>query len=101
MISTVLLARRNRMTVGPRFDGVGVSRDQYEQVLNEVTKKGTDRPAGGLTPHAGPFEGVCVVETWESREALQDLHETWPRPALATAGIAVQPRIFEVVNSAS
>jgi hypothetical protein len=89
------------MAVGLLFDGVGVTQDQYQQVLNEVTKNGTDRPAGGLTHHAGPSEGgLCVIETWESPEALQAFYDNRLRAALERAGITVQPRIFEIVSSA-
>jgi quinol monooxygenase YgiN len=78
-----------------------VTQDQYERVLNEVTNNGTERSAGLLTHAAGPTEGgFCVVETWESQEALQTFYETKLRSALEAAGIQVQPRIFEIVNSA-
>jgi len=89
------------MAVGLLFDGVGVSQAQYEQVLNEVTNNGTAEPAAGfLTHHAGPTEGgFCVIETWESAEALQAFYETKLRAALTAAGIEGQPQIFEIVNS--
>ena len=43
--------------------------------------------------------GCCVIETWESPEALQDFYEHKLRAALEAAGIQGQPRIFEIVNS--
>ncbi|MDQ3654339.1 MAG: hypothetical protein M3457_04575 [Chloroflexota bacterium] len=89
------------MAVGLLFDGVGVSQDQYYQVLNEVTNNGAEPPAGGLTHVAGPTEsGFCVIETWESREALEAFYEAKLRPALEAAQIQVQPKIFDVINSA-
>lgn len=88
------------MTVGLIFDGVGVSQDQYYQVFNKVTNNGTEPPPGNLTHAAGPTEGgFCVMETWESQEALQHFYETLLRPALEAANIQTQPRIFEVINS--
>ena len=78
-----------------------MTQDQYQQVLNEVTKNGTEPPAGGLTHHAGPTDGgFCVIETWESHEALRDVYDTRLQAALEHAWIRVQPRIFEIVNSA-
>jgi quinol monooxygenase YgiN len=88
------------MAVGLLFDGIGVSQDQYEQVFNQVTNHGAEPPTGSLSHHAGPTEGgFCVIETWESPEALQTFYETKLGAALEAAGIQVQPRIFQIVNS--
>jgi hypothetical protein len=59
------------MAIGVVFEGAGVSQDQYYQVFNEgITNR--ERPPGLLSHHAGPTEnGFCVIETWESPEALQ------------------------------
>ncbi len=66
------------MTVGLIFDGVGVSPEQYSQVLNAVFPDGQRAP-GLLSHHAGPTEGgFCVVEIWESQEALQQFFD-WQR----------------------
>jgi heme-degrading monooxygenase HmoA len=87
------------MAVGIIFDGVGVSRDQYERVFNEVAPN-RERAPGMLTHHAGPTEdGFCVIETWESPEALQQFFTERLGAALARAGIPVQPKVFEIVNS--
>ncbi len=57
-------------------------------------------PPGLLTHHAGPTEnGFCVIETWESPEALQRFFEDRLGDALQAAGIQVQPRRFEIINS--
>lgn len=88
------------MAIGMIFDGVGVSQDQYQQVLNQVTNNGTEEVPGGLTHVAGPTEdGFCVIETWESREAFQHFYETKLRDALEAADIQIQPKLFEVINS--
>jgi quinol monooxygenase YgiN len=88
------------MAIGLLFDGSGVTQAQYEQVLNDVTANGTRQVPGMLTHHAGPTDGgFCVVETWESQEALQDFFEQHLGQALAAAGIQVQPKFFEIVNS--
>ena len=87
------------MAVGLLFDGVGVSEDQYRQVLNAVTNNGAEPPAGCLTHVAGPTDGgFCVIETWETREAF-DAFATKLGPALQAAGIRVHPKTFDVVNS--
>ncbi len=88
------------MAIGLLFDGRGVTRDQYEQVLNDVSDNGTRKAPGLLSHHAGPTDGgFCVIETWESQEALQDFVEQYLGKALAAAGIQVQPRVFEIVNT--
>lgn len=88
------------MAVGLIFDGVGTTQEQYYQVFNQVTDSGKQRAPGMLTHHAGPTEGgFCVIETWESPEALQQFFEEKLGEALAAANIQVQPRIFEIINS--
>lgn len=88
------------MTIGLVFDGIGVRQDQYYQVFNQVTNNGTEPAPGMLTHHAGPTEdGFCVIETWESREALQQFFTEHLGAALAAAGIQVQPKMFEIINS--
>lgn len=88
------------MAIGLVFDGVSVTQDRYYQVFNEVTKNGTERTHGLLSHHAGPTEGgFCVIETWESPEALQRFFQQQLGDALERAGIQVQPKQFEIVNS--
>ncbi len=53
------------------FEGPGVTQAQYDQVRNEVAP-GDHVPEGAILHIAGPTEtGWCVVEVWESEEALQ------------------------------
>lgn len=88
------------MAVGLVFDGVGVSQEQYYQVFNQVTDHGRHTVPGMLTHHAGPTEGgFCVMETWESQEAIQQFFATQLGAALEAAGIRVQPKVFEIVNT--
>jgi quinol monooxygenase YgiN len=88
------------MAVGLVFDGVGVSQDQYYQVFNQVTDNGRQRAPGLLTHNAGPTEGgFCVIETWESQEAVQRFFEEQLGEALAAANIHVQPKLFEIINT--
>jgi hypothetical protein len=87
------------MAVGIIFDGVGVSQDQYQQVFSEVIPN-RHRPPGLLTHHAGPTEdGFCVIETWESQDALQQFFRERLGQALERAGIQVQPKVFEIINA--
>jgi hypothetical protein len=87
------------MAVGIIFDGVGVSQDQYQQVFDEVIPN-RQPPPGLLTHHAGPTEGgFCVIETWDSQDALQQFFTEHLGQALERAGIQVQPKTFEIVNS--
>jgi hypothetical protein len=86
------------MAVGLVFDGVGVNQAQYEQVLNQVSPD-NQAPSGLVYHAAGPTEGgFCVVEIWESEEALQQFFVSLG-PALQQAGINVQPKMFQVVNT--
>jgi quinol monooxygenase YgiN len=88
------------MAIGLLFDGVGVSQAQYEQVFNEVFANGTRRAPGLLTHHAGPTEdGFCVIETWESPEALERFFQDKLGRALAAANVRVQPKIFPISNT--
>jgi hypothetical protein len=87
------------VAIGLVFDGVGVSQDQYQQVFDEVIPN-RQRPLGLLTHHAGPTEdGFCVIETWESQDALQQFFRERLGQALERAGIQVQPKVFEIVNA--
>ena len=88
------------MAIGLLFDGPGTTQDQYYQVFNEVTDNGTRQVPGMLSHHAGPTDGgFCVIETWESQEAFQHFVEHHLGKAIAAAGIQVQPKVFEIVNS--
>jgi hypothetical protein len=87
------------MAVGLIFDGVGVSQAQYEQVRNQVAPD--NKAAPGLLYHAaGPTEGgFCVIEVWESEEILGRFFDEQLGQALQEAGINVQPKMFQVVNT--
>ena len=53
-----------------------------------------------LSHAAGASEdGFCVVEVWESQEALQRFFEQTFRRPLQEAGLNVQPRFFPLVNT--
>ena len=65
-----------------------------------MTDNGKQRAPGLLAHHAGPTEGgFCVIETWESQEALQHFFADKLGEALAAANIQVQPKMFEIINS--
>ena len=87
------------MAVGIIFDGAGVTQAQYEQVLRQVSPDNRLVP-GMLTHCAGATEdGWCVVETWASQEAAGQFFEQTLGQALEQAGITIQPRFFQVVNT--
>jgi hypothetical protein len=74
-----------------------VTQAQYDQVRNEVA--GDTPPPGALYHVAGPTDnGWCVVEVWESQEALERFVEEKLQSALQRAGISTQPRVFPVAN---
>ena len=79
------------------FEAPGGTEAQYEQVRSEVAPG--DVPPPGATYHAaGPTEDGtwCVVEVWDSREALESFAAEILPPALERAGLSGQVRIFEV-----
>lgn len=88
------------MAIGVIFDGTDMTQEQYFQVFNDVTRDGTERAPGMLSHHAGPKDGgFCVIETWESPEALQAFFESRLGRAMAAANLQGQPTMFEIINS--
>ena len=87
------------MAVGLFFDGVGVTQAQCDQVRTTVLPG--DRLAPGMLSFAaGPSDvGWCVVTIWESDEAVQRFFAAELGPALQRAGIAIQPRRFQVLTA--
>ena len=87
------------MSIGLIFDIPGVTQAQYDQVRTEVAP--ANHPPTGLLYHAGgPSEnGWCVVEVWESQDAVNTFFKDKLQQALKKAGINGQPRRFEVVNT--
>jgi quinol monooxygenase YgiN len=84
------------MAIGVLFDAAGMSKAQYDQVRNRVAPG--DQPPAGLLYHAGGTTedgGVCVIEVWESQEALQRVFEETLGPALQDANVGTQPRMFQ------
>lgn len=87
------------MAIGLIFEGPGVSQAQYEQVKDQVTP-GNKAPPGLLYHAGGPTEnGWCVMEVWESQEALDQFFQQKLGAALKQANINIQPRSFQVVNT--
>ena len=80
------------------FEGAGVTQEQYEQVLNEVSP-GNQLPQGMLyhvaALHSG---GLKVIEVWESQEAMDRFFQEKLGAALQKANITVQPEVFSVHN---
>lgn len=89
------------MAIGVISIGVGVTQAQYEQVLHQVMPN-AEHPAGLAAHVAGPSaNGWCVVELWESQDALDRFFQERLRHALPAAGITMQSTIFDVTNSFS
>ena len=86
------------MAIGLIFQAEGMTQAQYEQVKDTVAPGNTASP--GLLYHAGgPSEtGWCVIEVWESQEILDRFFQEHLGAALQTAGITVQPQLFQVTN---
>ena len=81
------------------FEAPGGTEAQYEQVRGEVAPG--DVPPPGATYHAAgrAEDGTwCVVEVWDSREALESFATEVLPPALERAGLSGQVRTFEVTR---
>ena len=86
------------MAVALIFNGPGVTKAQYEQVLNEVNPDGKFAP-GMLSHVAGPTaDGWAVCEVWESQEAVDKFFQETLGAALQKANINIQPVVFPVEN---
>jgi hypothetical protein len=81
------------------FEIDGATQAQYDQVRNAVIP-GNQAPPG-LIYHAGGLSatGLCVIEVWESQEALDRFFQEKLGAALQEAGLSVQPRFFQVTNT--
>jgi quinol monooxygenase YgiN len=87
------------MAIGVIFAGSGMSQEQYEHV-NQQASPGNQPPPGLLYHAAGPSEaGFCVIEVWESQEALQAFFAKTLGQALQQANITTQPTFFHVTNT--
>ena len=87
------------MSVGIVFDGVGVTKAQYQQVLIQVTPDNKLVP--GMISHAtGTTEkGIIVVGVWGSQEAIDTFFTEQLGKALQDAKITVMPKSFEIFNT--
>ena len=89
------------MAIGVIFQAVGMTQALYEHVLQQTMPQG-HRPPGLRAHVAGPSaNGWCIVELWESQEALDRFVAQKLGQALQKAGIAGQPTTFDVVNAIS
>ena len=81
------------------FDAPGHTQAQYDEVRRRVAPDNRLRP--GLLSHAAGTseDGFCVVEVWESREALDRFFEQTLSGPLREAGLNVRPRFLELVNT--
>ncbi len=77
----------------------GATTDDYDR-LNQTMGVDPDHLPEGLLSHAvGPFEdGLLIVDTWESQEALDKFFEERIGPGMQEAGVEArpEPRIFPV-----
>lgn len=83
------------------FQGPGVTREAYEEVVRRLTGGKSkmdaisDWPVEGLLVHAAGEgkDGFRVVDVWESEEAVQRFGEQLA-PHLQAAGITAQPEVY-------
>ena len=78
----------------------GITQDQYERSIKEVSKTGklespADWPVDGLLSHTageGP-NGFRVIDVWESEAAMQKFGEIL-KPALKDLGVTAEPEVY-------
>jgi hypothetical protein len=87
------------MAIGLIFEGVGVTQEQYQQVLDQVCPD--HQPPPGMLYHAAGVgeKGMIVFDVFESHEALQRFEEQL-REARVTANITTHHvTIFPIINT--
>jgi hypothetical protein len=86
--------------VGFWFELAGVTKDQYEAVLERLALPENAMPEGGLFHLAGPVEGGWrVIDVWESREAFDRFFSEQLERQLSAVGLtAARPQEFGVHN---
>jgi hypothetical protein len=88
------------MAVAQIADNPGGTKEQYEQVMQEIGLSGPELAPGQLVHFAGPSEGGWqVVNVWESQEVAEKFFNEKVKPARQKAGMPdVAPKIFPVHN---
>jgi hypothetical protein len=77
----------------------GITQAQYDRVRTQVAPD--NRRAPGLRFHAAGQgqDGFCVVEVWDSQEALDTFFAEKLGAALHETNITAQPTFFQVTNT--
>jgi hypothetical protein len=85
------------MAIGAIFEG-DYTQAQYDRVNQQLSPD--NRPPPGMLYHAaGPTEhGFCVIEVWESQEAMRDYFEQQLGAVLQQESVNVTPKFFSVTN---
>jgi hypothetical protein len=88
------------MAIAIVFEIPGVTKEQYDAVINKLHLDGKTAP-GGIFHVAGPMEGGWrVVDVWESEVAFHAFFKAKLQKALQEAGVPpLQPKIFPVHNT--
>jgi hypothetical protein len=88
------------MAIAQVVESPGGTKEQYEQVMQEIGLSGPQLAPGQLVHIAGPVEGGWqVVNVWESQEAADKFFNEKVKPARQKAGMSDQePKSFPVHN---
>jgi len=80
------------------FQAKGVTQSQCDQVLHQVNPDNR-LPPGAIYHVGGPFDdGFCVVEIWESEEAIAAFNDAAVDQAIKNAKIGVKPVMFNTID---
>lgn len=78
--------------------GEGITQAQYDQVNDAVNPSNHLVP--GMISHAAGMTGntFCVIEVWESQEAIERFFKEHLGAAFQEANITTRPVMFQVTN---
>jgi hypothetical protein len=86
------------MAIGVIFQAKGVTQAQYEQVLHQVNPDNR-LPPGAIYHAGGPSaDGFCVIEVWDSEEAMGQFYNAAVNQSIKDANIDVTPVVFQIIN---
>ena len=86
------------MAIAQLMEIPGGTKEQYEQMIQELGLTGSQLAPGQLIHIAGPVEGGWqVVNVWESQEAGEKFFKEKVEPARKNAGVPdLVPKFFPV-----
>ena len=87
------------MAITTVFELSGMTQQQYDQVVRDLSANGLGAPNGRLYHVASAAgNGMLIVDVWESEELLGKFSEGLIPIIVAAGATPVEPRILQVHN---